>query len=211
MQDLEAVSKGRGIRAETGRFYPIFKAIKSGFTSDFEAIEGRISEFSKTVVFNAHSSDLARTNIFTGILKNDREESERISDHDAVFEAASLMLAGGGTTAVTLTYLVWAVLSHSPVQKRLEDEVAGLHEDFTDAELETLPFLNAVVEEVLRLYGAAPGSLPRTVPEGGLSVKGYYIPPGYTVETQAYTIHRDPLLYHRPDRYVSTRSTPDSS
>lgn len=192
----------RGIRAETGRLYPVFKAIKSGVSIDFEETELRISDYCKTVVVNAHSHNMDKTNIFTDILRADRKEDEIISNNDAILEAGALILAGSGTTAVTLTYLIWAVLSHAPIQRRLEEELAPLDDNFRDVDLEALAYLNAVIEETLRLYGSAPGSLPRTVPESGLLVKGYYIPPGYTVETQAYTIHRDPQIYDRPEKYV---------
>ena len=192
----------RGIRAQTGRMYPIFKAWKDGFSGRFEEAELRLTDYSKTVVVNAHSYNMEKSNIFTDILRPDRKQEDHISNNDAVMEAGALVVAGSGTTAVTLTYLIWAVLSHPQVQKRLEEEVATLDVGFTDANLETLPYLNAVIEESLRLYGSAPGSLPRTVPESGLQVQGYYIPPGYTVETQAYTIHRDPRMFDNASRYA---------
>ena len=204
--DLESVSKMRGIRAEIGRLYPIFKSIKSLISGDFEEAELRIEAYCKTVVVNAHSYSMEKENIFTDILRPDRKENDSISDKDAEMEAGALVVAGSGTTSVTLTYLIWAVLKHPNVRRRLEKELATLPLDFTDVDLEALQFLNAVIEETLRLYGSAPGSLPRTVPESGLHVQGYYIPPGFTVETQSYTIHRNSELCGQPDRYFSIQN-----
>ena len=197
--DMESVSKVRGIRAEAGQLYPLLKLLNFGTSSHFEEAERRIQEQSRIVVANAHSRSLEKANIFTEVLRRDRKDEERISDNDAVYEAAALVVAGSGTTAVTLTYLVWAVLKHSHVQARLEEEVNTFKDGFTDADLETLPYLNAVIEESLRLYGSAPGSLPRTVADSGLWVGGYFIPPGYVVETQAYTIHRDGSVFESPN------------
>jgi cytochrome P450 len=76
--------------------------------------------------------------------------------------------------------------------------IAGTDEDYGDPDLEKLPLLNAVVEETLRLYGAAPAGLPRSVPSGGVTIVDQVIPAGTTVTTQAYTYHRDPALFPRP-------------
>lgn len=110
------------------------------------------------------------------------------------------MVAGNGTTAVTLTYLIWAVLSDRRVRSTLEAELDALADGFNDAELEALPYLTAVIEETLRLYGSAPGSLPRVVPAGGLTVGENHLPAGTVVNTQAYTLHRDSRIYPDPLR-----------
>lgn len=114
-------------------------------------------------------------------------------------ESVNLILAGSGTTANTLTYFIWCVLARPELQRALEDEVAGLSDDeITDAALEKLVLLNATLQETLRLYAPAPGSLPREVPEPGATICGYYIPGGVTCSTQAYTLHRDPESWSSP-------------
>jgi cytochrome P450 len=89
-------------------------------------------------------------------------------------------------------------LSQPKLQQELEAEVASLDEDYGDMDLEKLPLLNAVIEETLRLYGAAPAGLPRSVPPGGVTIDDQVIPAGTTVTTQAYTFHRDQNLFPRP-------------
>jgi len=80
----------------------------------------------------------------------------------------------------------------------LDAETAGLKERFTENDLIGLSFLNATIEERLRLYGAAPCSLPCVVPQGGTKFAGHYIPQGVIVDTQAYTFHRDPQIWSYP-------------
>jgi cytochrome P450 len=137
------------------------------------------------------------SNIFSNVAA-EGEIGEKLSIEDVLLEASDLIIAGTDTTAVTLTYLVWAVLSQPHLQKDLEEEVAKVAEDYGDPDLEELPLLNAVVEETLRLYGAAPAGLPRSVPSGGVTIVDQVIPAGTTVTTQAYTYHRDPALFPRP-------------
>jgi cytochrome P450 len=159
-------------------------------------------EYGTRAVTNARGQSGHTTNVFSTILAEAEKESTPLTNQDVNREAGNFIVAGSDTTAITLTYLIWAVLKRPKIQTALEDEVRGLKHDFTDAELEKLPLLNGVIEETLRLYGAAPASLPRTTPRDGATLGGYFVSGGTTVSTQAYTIHRDPALFQNPDAYV---------
>jgi cytochrome P450 len=113
-------------------------------------------------------------------------------------EAANLIIAGSDTTAVALTYLIYSVLANPDVKKKLLQELAGAQ--LTWDKLEDLEYLNNVIQETLRLYPSVPGSLPRTCPEGGAVFAGFRIPQKVTVSTQAYTFHREPLVFKKPDK-----------
>lgn len=138
------------------------------------------------------------SNIFSNIAA-EAELGEKLSKDDVHLEASGLIIAGTDTTSVTLTYIVYAVLSRPDLQDNLEKEVATLPETYGYTDVEKLPLLNAVIEETLRLYGAAPAGLPRSAPPGGTSIDDNFIPAGTTVTTQAYTYHRDPELFPRPN------------
>jgi cytochrome P450 len=77
--------------------------------------------------------------------------------------------------------------------------------------LEALPYLTAVIDEVLRLYPAIPGPYPRDVPAGGLNICGHHLPEGTVVESNAYVVHRasyqhniwgEDLEEFRPERWL---------
>ncbi|OLN83762.1 putative sterigmatocystin biosynthesis P450 monooxygenase STCB-like protein 9 [Colletotrichum chlorophyti] len=150
-----------------------------------------------------------KANIFANALaeRDAGGESALLTERDIQIEAANLMLAGADTTTSTLTYLVWAVLKKPGLQARLEAEVTAVDESdvFDDAALEKLPLLNAVVEETLRLYGGVPANLPRVVPPKGANLGGFDIPGGTEVETQAYTLHRNPDVYQDPLEFDEER------
>lgn len=99
---------------------------------------------------------------------------------------------------MTLTYLIWAVLKRPQLQAALEAEVAALSPELLPGELQQAPLMNSIIDEALRLYGAAPGPLPRTVPDGGATLANHFIPAGMTVTTHAYTLHRDPDIFPNP-------------
>jgi hypothetical protein len=128
------------------------------------------------------------------------EGSDALTRLDLSAEAGNFILAGTDTTAFTLTCLLWAVLRHSSLRAAIEEEVSGLPEDFNDAQVEALPLVNATINETLRLYGPAAGSLPRITKQGGAELGGYYIPESVTVSTQAYTLHRDEHFWPDPEK-----------
>ena len=174
------------------RFVPI-PAVQEMFNANEYIIQGagRAAEMAR--------SRKGETNIFAKVIEDcDKEGEGTIDDMDVKIEAMNVIIAGTDTTGVTLTYLTWAVLQRPDLQAALEAEVAALGEGFTENDLISLPLLNAVIEETLRLYGAAPSSLPRVVPQGGTKFSGLYIPQGVTVDTQAYTFHRDPNIWSDP-------------
>lgn len=97
-----------------------------------------------------------------------------------------------------MTYLVWCVFSRPELRKKIEDEVTALSDDYTDADLLELPWLNGIISETLRLYGPIASALPRVAPPEGSILGGISIPGGTLIGTQSYTIHRNPDLFPKP-------------
>lgn len=120
-------------------------------------------------------------------------------------EATNLTVAGSDTTAVTLTYLIWAVLKRPDVRQKLLDDIETLRNGFTSQDAEALPYLRAVAQESLRLYGAAPGGLPRIVPQGGKMIGPYHLQQDIVVSTHAYTMHRSESIFERPSEFIPER------
>lgn len=127
-------------------------------------------------------------------------EKSGLSTADIRQEAQGYIVAGSDTTAVTMTYLTYSVCSDSRVREKLNAELDSVPDPITDKSLRDLPYLNQVITETLRLYTAVPAGLPRLVPEEGANFNGYHVPGGITVETQSYSLHRDPNVFPEPDR-----------
>jgi cytochrome P450 len=192
---LESALKGGGIGAELplvraiGRYLP-FEVCRTLFAANTYLVQ-------KAAVAVTNADAGGEKTPFAHIMR-EADKGEKLDDLDLKLEASGLIVAGSDTTAISLTYLVWAVLSRPDLTRMLQQEVGVLPDDYTDGHLEELPLLNAVIEETLRLYGAAPGGLPRAVPPGGVHLGGFFLPGGTTVTTQAYTMHRDPRIFPNP-------------
>ena len=128
-----------------------------------------------------------------------------LTDAEIRLEAGGYIAAGSDTTAITLTYLVWAVSRDAQIRKKLVAELSNVPEKPEDADLKDLPYLNRVIHETLRLYPAVPGALPRAVPREGATLAGKRLPGGVTVSTQAYSLHRDPALFPEPEQFEPDR------
>ncbi|KAF4550555.1 Cytochrome P450-like protein 76 [Elsinoe fawcettii] len=205
---LEAALKGNGIGAEMPWLRSIgarlpFRPLKEAFNSS-----GYILGYATKAVENARKGG-SDANLMATIMAEAEKEGGRVDDLDVHTESTSLIFAGSGTTANTLTFLSYVVLGRPVLQAALEEEVAGLPYAFDDAELEKLPLLNAIINETLRLYCAVPGSLPRVVPDGGVTMAGSFVPAGTTVSTQAYTLHRDPKMWKDAEEFDPYRWLPD--
>lgn len=52
---------------------------------------------------------------------------------------------------------------------------------------------------------------PGIVPPGGITLGGYYLPPGTTATTQSFSLHRDPTLWPNPLEFKPERWLPTSA
>jgi len=189
------------LRAELPLAHTILRHVPIKRARQIATADDVVYEYGAHAVKNMRSGYGNALNLFGQMLAaTDNGEKVSLTEKDVREEAGNLIVAGSDTTAVTLTYLVWAVLKQPDLQALLEDEVAQLSKELNTAELEAAPILNSVIEETLRLYGAAPGALPRTVPSQGTVIAGHQIPGGVEISTQAYTNHRDPSAFPEPLR-----------
>lgn len=94
--------------------------------------------------------------------------------------AAILMTAGAETAASSLATATFHLLKHPDAYKRANAEVRAAFTSNNDMRVKTvgqLPYLNAVVEEVLRIHPPAAGVFARRTDARGATVCGEFIPP----------------------------------
>ncbi|KAF9698457.1 hypothetical protein EKO04_003425 [Ascochyta lentis] len=209
---LQAALLGGVLRSELPLVHTMLRYLPMKAAQKMVTADDVVYDHGAVAIHNMRSSQGSNTNLFGQMLAaSDDYEKAALTDKAVRGEAGNLIVAGSDTTAVTLTYLVWAVLKNSALQAHLEVEVAGLSDQLDLTELENSPLLNSVIEETLRLYGAAPGALPRIVPSQGMIVAGHQVPGGTEVSTQAYTLHRDSRIFQEPLRFDGYRFMNKSS
>lgn len=128
-----------------------------------------------------------------------------LSDYDIEVEAGNLIVAGSDTTEVTLTYLIWAVLKDAQVLQTLvsgaPDRASRFPKRRPEETAVLVPSDRRNAEAVLCRAGFASSHRP----ECGLELAGHFIPEKIIVSAQAYTLHRDPLVFHDPHSFNPER------
>jgi cytochrome P450 len=95
--------------------------------------------------------------------------------------AEIFMIAGTETTATLLSGLIYFLLTDTKKMKTLTDEIRSAfasNASITWDGLTALEYMNACLEEALRMYPPVPSALPRITPEGGNVILGRWIAPG---------------------------------
>ncbi|KZV73158.1 cytochrome P450 [Peniophora sp. CONT] len=101
--------------------------------------------------------DIQGSDLLTLLLRaniaSDLPESARMSDKDIVSQVPTFLIAGHETTSTAVTWGLYAMACDIRVQQKLREELSTVSTDTpTDTELNQLPYLDAVVREILRVY-----------------------------------------------------------
>ncbi|KAG6008856.1 hypothetical protein E4U21_003667 [Claviceps maximensis] len=199
--DIEAALVLGALRLELPWLWPVVRRIPLPGLGSPASLFARIRDYGSIAVRNTKkTSQRGIRTLFSEMLPHD-EQDQPLSDAVIALESVNIIIAGGDTTAAALTFLVYAVIREPAVKEELVKELAACSDDPSWDELDRLPFLNGVIQETLRLYAPIPATLRREVPPGGSRLAGYTIPPGITIGTQAYTMHRDPAIWDDPERF----------
>jgi cytochrome P450 len=160
----------------------------------------RIISERKAQAGSNHRNDLL--SLLMGAMDEDGSQMTRKQLRD---ETMTLFLAGHETTAITLAWTWYLLAQHPAVEGRLEEELRSILGGRPPeiADLARLPFLHAVVYEVLRLY--PPAYILARVAVAPFRIGQYDFPAGETVLLSQWVMHRDPRYYDEPDAFRPER------
>ncbi|KAI0669528.1 cytochrome P450 [Trametes maxima] len=104
--------------------------------------------------------------IMSILVKANESESEKtkLSHLEVVSQMRTILLAGQETTSNTLSWALMELARQPLIQQRLRGEIHAMEHtirergdaDFTVADFEAMPYLQAVLKEILRFYPAVP-------------------------------------------------------
>lgn len=125
--------------------------------------------------------------------------------------------AGSDTIGATLRAVFYYLLKNPPTLSKLVEELSKAQRENkltaplpTWSECQSLPYLNAVIKEALRLNPALALPMERVIPPGpGIDINYVHLPPGTIVGINPWVLHRDPRIFGRdaetwrPERWLS--------
>lgn len=126
--------------------------------------------------------------------------------------APFLLLAGTDTTPVTLSGLTFLLLKHPDALDRVTREIRTAFKtgcDITLSGTASFEYLNACIEETLRIYPPLAPGMARVVPTAGASIAGRWVPGGTIVHQTHGATFNASYNFRDPDAFIPERWLPD--
>ena len=181
----------------------------------------RLSTLSQSVsAWRVSQGDKLRSkDLFAALIDAQDPETGKLLEHgELVAEAGLLIIAGSDTTITAITATMFYLLHYPQALARLHHELRGKFSQVEDIRIgETLAscsFINACIDESMRLSPSVGSVLPREVLPGGLKIDDIWIPEGTDVGVPHYTIHHNEAYFSdpfdfKPERWLPNETTFD--
>ncbi|KUJ13771.1 putative cytochrome P450 monooxygenase [Mollisia scopiformis] len=117
------------------------------------------------------------------------------------------------TSRISLTYMEWELSRRPSLQQSLRQELLTLSPPIQVGEsqlpdpksIDSLPLLNAILKETLRLYTPSPATLTRITPPVGTTIEGYFIPGNIVIGTSGGCMHQNSSVFPEPQEFKPER------
>ncbi|KAI0191570.1 cytochrome P450 [Astrocystis sublimbata] len=131
-------------------------------------------------------------------------KTQRDRDLHLAGTAVTAVVAGSDTTRAVLIGVWWFLSKYPEHAKQVQSEIDGL--DVRDANaIATLPHLNGVINEALRLVPPVLTGGNRITGPNGMLIDDVLIPPGVKVTCPTYVLHRMESMWVKPDEFIPER------
>ncbi|TEY38627.1 hypothetical protein BOTCAL_0481g00020 [Botryotinia calthae] len=151
--------------------------------------------------------------IFSYLLSADSNGGEKFTQKELNSNANLIIIAGSDTTSSTLTQAFRALAKEQRILSKLQREidelcsVMGKDKEITIDSIRNLEYLNAVVDEVLRLYNPIPSGPHATTYPQGIEVEGVHIPGNVQVEMSHLVLMTDERYFPQGKSFIPERWT----
>ena len=166
----------------TARFFPILQPLISHLlpTSLWAKRQNHLSQVQQVVHARfKQGRNMEQTDLLACASKE--KGTLNLSDEEIEALMSVTILAGSEATATSLSSIAHHLLQAPTDLLRLTSEIRTAFSNESEITIESvahLPYLNAVIDESLRLGSSIPGLLTRIVPAPGAFVCGYWLPTG---------------------------------
>ncbi|KAL5511174.1 hypothetical protein ACEPAH_4389 [Sanghuangporus vaninii] len=164
------------------------------------------------------SQGATKRDLFHYITNEEGLEEIEVTTNQGMNEILTAIAAGADTTSTVLAAVFIYLLSNPDDFMRLRTEVDSEFpvmegEPFSALKLARMPYLNAIINEALRLQPPVATSLQRCPLEGsgGVMVAGRFVPKSTSLYVPPYPLHRDERYFSPspnsfiPDRWLESK------
>ncbi|KAF5344959.1 hypothetical protein D9757_014579 [Collybiopsis confluens] len=177
----------------------------------------RVSEIFEKYFDEAVRNDVQQSTLCTSLAKE--KIAAGLTSVEKAWVAGTISVAALSTTSTTLAFFLYAMILHPNVQEKAHlelDRVVGRSRNPTFADMAHLPYVRAIVKEILRWQPAIPLAVPHVAMEDDW-YEGYLIPKGTSCIPNVWSINRDKEQYgpdadqFRPERFLKKKPDKDQS
>jgi len=175
-----------------------------GFKKTAREVEKHVQEIiEKPLAFTIHQRK--QNNHMPSYASDLLDDNEPHSD--VAWTSMGMYIAGADTTVASLKGFLLAMLLFPETQRKGQEEidrVVGRDRLPVLADRDQLPYINAMMKEVMRWHTAGPIALPHRADED-IIYRGYLIPKGATILANAWLYNNDPNTYPEPRKFRPER------
>ncbi|KAM0914245.1 hypothetical protein ACQ4PT_011671 [Festuca glaucescens] len=147
------------------------------------------------------------------------QESEGLADADIAAVLWEMVFRGTDAMAVLMEWTMARIVLHRDVQAKVHrelDDVVGHENHVTESAVPSLPYLQALIKEALRVHPPGPLLSWRHRAISDTHVDGHLVPAGTTAMVNQWAMSRDPEIWDaplefRPERFLAGGEAPNVS
>ncbi|MDJ0730382.1 MAG: cytochrome P450 [Crocosphaera sp.] len=132
------------------------------------------------------------------------ESGKSLTDDELKDELVTLLFAGHETTATIMSWAFYQILTHPSILEKMRQELVEKGKNLQPLEVAKLPYLNAVCQEVLRMYPIIPILFPR-ITKTTMTIMGREFSPETWLTPSIYLVHYREDLYPEPEKFKPER------
>ncbi|KAI9255171.1 cytochrome P450 [Phascolomyces articulosus] len=172
----------------------------------------------KIIVERLKGGEKARRNDILQILidtQHANDTEDRLTAESIAQETVLFLVAGSETTSNTTGFAFIELMKNPEAFAKLREEIDTVEFEqgqklFHNEQLKHLPYLNAVIDETLRLDAISVGGAER-MPDRDIVLDGkLFVPKGTILHCNMYHAHVDPAYWSEPEKWIPERWIEDS-
>ncbi|XP_031272839.1 cytochrome P450 78A4-like [Pistacia vera] len=128
-------------------------------------------------------------------------KEDQLTDTDMVAILWEMIFRGTDTVAILLEWIMARIVLHQDVQTKVQHEIdmcVGHQRQVRDFDIPNLPYLQAIVKEVLRLHPPGPLLSWARLAIHDVHVDKVFVPAGTTAMVNMWAITHDPSIWKDP-------------
>ncbi|CAG8469801.1 6848_t:CDS:10 [Acaulospora colombiana] len=193
--------------------FPIF--------GSFLKVDPYLIDFTSRIIEERRASTSTRKDLLQVLLDTKNMTDGGLSDFEVFDQCIEFLIAGSDTTNFATSMTMLELIRHPDVFKKLVEELDDALSKEEDSErrlvpshdkLKNLPYLNAVINEGLRLYPSTRG--PGKLVTEDIVIGGYLIPKGTSLTVNIFGVHRSKEYWGEdsnefiPERWLNPENIP---